>query len=475
MIIDMKNKNIVPCEINFTNWYTSIIKEAKLIEYGSVKGTIFFLPNGWKIWELIKEKIDKNFAKLGIKNVQLPSLIKEKDFIKEKQHVKSFAPEVFMVKSNKEDKLFEPLIIRPTSEIVFCECFKKIINSYNDLPVLFNQWCNVFRMEKNTRPFLRTCEFYWQELHTIHQTEKEAIKQTLQSIEIYKKIIKNDLCMPFIFGEKTLNERFGGAINTYTLESLMQDGQALQCCTSHYLGQNFSKQYDVKFRDKNNELNFVYQTSAGLSTRIIGGIIMTHSDNNGLVLPFTIAPIQIGIIPIKNSDNISLKIKEIEKKLKKKYRIEIANDNNKNLGYKINNFQVQGVPFVILLGEDEIKNNSLTIIWRDLNQKEQIKFDDLNQYLKSNVKNFDQRLYTKAEKHLKKAIVKVNNFKEFEIAIKNNKLVEAAFKQSQENEQKIKILTGATARCIKCKAKPNSKCFLTNEQATDIVYFARAY
>ena len=471
----MKNKSIVPKETDFSAWYSSIISEAKLALYTSVKGSIIFLPNAWLIWQLIREKIDKEFKKIGIKNVQLPTFIKEANFIKEVKHINGFAPETFTINTTTKDKLFEPLIIRPTSEVIFCECFKKILNSYNDLPILYNQWCNVFRNEKNTRPFLRTNEFYWQELHTIHQTEKEAITQALKIIKIYKKILKNELCIPFIYGEKTINERFAGAVKTFTLESLMPDGQALQCCTSHYLGQNFAKTYDVKYQNKSNQFDYVYQTSAGLSTRIIGGLIMTHSDNNGLILPFNLAPIQIAIIPLeKNNSKIDYFVKNILKITKNKYRIEI-DDSNKSLGYKINNYQVQGTVFIILIGQNEIKKNTLSIIIRNQNKKFEIYTNDLKHFLKEKSKNYQQQLYEKAKYFFEESIVKVNNFDEFKKAINQHKFVEVKFKQSVENEKKIKALTGATARCIKCKAKKNDRCFFTNEQATDIVYFARAY
>lgn len=471
----MKNKNIVPKETNFSAWYSSIINEAKLALYTSVKGSIIFLPNAWLIWQLIKEKINKEFKKNRIKEVQLPTFIKETNFIKERKHIDGFAPETFTVSTTDKNKLCDPLIIRPTSEVIFCECFKKILNSYNDLPILYNQWCNVFRNEKNTRPFLRTNEFYWQELHTIHQTEKEAVRQTLQTIKIYKKILRNELCIPFICGEKTINERFAGAIKTFALESLMPDGQALQCCTSHYLGQNFAKTYDIKYQNKFNQFDYVYQTSAGLSTRIIGGLIMTHSDNNGLVLPFNLAPIQIAIIPLeKNNSKVSDFIKNILRIVKNKYRTEIDNG-DKGLGYKINNYQVQGTVFIILIGLNEIQKNILTIIQRNQNEKIEINSNNLMQFLKEKSKIYQKQLYEKAKHFFESSIIKVNNFDEFKKAIDQHKFVEVKFKQSIENEKKIKMLTGATARCIKCKAKKNDKCFFTNEQATDIVYFARAY
>ena len=281
--------------------------------------------------------------------------------------------------------------------------------------------------------------------------------------------------MPFIYGEKTINERFAGAMKTFALESLMPDGQALQCCTSHYLGQNFAKAYDIKYQNQHNQIDYVYQTSAGLSTRIIGGLIMTHSDNNGLVLPLNLAPIQIAIIPLEK-DNLQIDncIKNILKNIKNKYRIEI-DDSDKSLGFKINNYQIQGTVFIILIGKNEIQKNVLTIIQRNQPEKIEINPINLKHFLKENGKNYQKQLYEKAKCFFDSSIVKANNFDEFKQAINQHKFVEVKFKQSIENEEKIKKLTGATARCIKHKAKKNDKCFFSNEQATDIVYFARSY
>ena len=281
--------------------------------------------------------------------------------------------------------------------------------------------------------------------------------------------------MPFIYGEKTINERFAGAMKTFALESLMPDGQALQCCTSHYLGQNFAKAYDIKYQNKHHQIDYVYQTSAGLSTRIIGGLIMTHSDNNGLVLPLNLAPIQIAIIPLEK-DNLQIDncIKNILKNIKNKYRIEI-DDSDKSLGFKINNYQIQGTVFIILIGKNEIQKNVLTIIQRNQHEKIEINPNNLKQFLKENGKNYQKQLCEKAKCFFESSIVKVNNFDEFKQAINQHKFVEAKFKQSTKNEEEIKKLTGATVRCIKHKAKKNDKCFFSNEQATDIVYFARSY
>ncbi len=471
----MKNNLIVSRQENFADWYTSVVKEGKLIEYGPVKGTMFFLPNGWSIWQQIVKEIDKQFSKIGVKNVQLPLFIKYSDFTKEKQHIDGFAPELFLVSTNNKEQTTDKLIIRPTSEISFCQLFKTQVKSFNDLPMLFNQWCSVCRVEKNTRPFLRNTEFHWQELHTIHVTKEQAMQQVQKSITIYKKFIEKDLLIPVIFGEKTPQEKFAGADKTYTLEALMQDGQALQCATSHFLGQNFSKSYDITFQTKNNTFENVWQTSAGLSARIIGGLIMSHSDDNGLVLPFKIAPIQIGIIVLANDNQTNNYVQQIRKNLKK-YRIDI-DTSNKSFGFKINQYQIQGVPFCFVIGKKEVNDKIITIISRDSNQKISINCNNIKTQLNTLINQYNHNLFTKAKERLQSSIVQVNNFDQFKTVITNKKIALAYFNDSCENENKIKQLTGATARCIKKVLNINDhhKCVLTNQHATHLIYFARAY
>lgn len=471
----MKNKKIIARQTDFAAWYTSVIKEAKLVEYAPVKGTMFFLPNGWAIWELIKQEVDKHFAKMGVRNVQLPLLIKESDFLKEKQHVEGFAPELFVVTTNKKMDDSERLIIRPTSEIPFSQCFKSQLGSYNDLPFLYNQWCSVCRVEKNTRPFLRNTEFHWQELHTIHASAKEAMSQTLRSLEAYKKVLQDFLCIPFIVGEKTANERFAGAENTFTLESLMQDGQALQCATSHYLGQNFAKAYDLKFQNRDNKFEYVYQTSAGISTRIIGGLIMSHSDDSGLILPFKVAPTQIAIISVNGNDKATTSyIKKVKKALGNKYRIAIDNS-DKSFGFKINKHQTEGVPFCLIIGSQEIEANVVTFIARDSDEKVKVPVKNLSKYLTNAIKTFQANLYNNAKNRLNSSIVEVNNFEQFKDAINAKKIALAYFDDTVANEKKIKELTGATARCIKLSGVTGKTCFFTGKPATHQIYFARAY
>lgn len=473
----MKNKNIVAREQNFAEWYTSVIKEAKLIEYGPVKGTMFFLPNGWAIWEIIQKEINKKFEEMDVKNVALPLLIKQSDFLKEKEHVEGFAPELFTVATNKKDELAEPLVIRPTSEISFCQVFKSQIRSFNDLPLLFNQWCSVCRVEKNTRPFLRNTEFHWQELHTAHASKEEAQAQTLKTLKIYRNFVENFLHIPVLKGqcEKTPKERFAGAENTYTLEALMQDGQALQCATSHYLGQNFAKAYEVKYQTKDNNFAEIYQTSAGISTRIIGGLIMTHSDDNGLVLPFKVAPTQVAIIVMNGQDQqlvaYANKIRDI---LGKSCRA-VVDTTDKGMGYRINKYQTQGVPLCLLVGGQEMSANQVTVVDRCKEDKQNIAFADFKKFFQTWKKDFDRELWKKAKARLDSSIVNVNNMDEFKQALNNKKIALAYFEDTVENENKIKELTGATARCVKKVAPSGKTCFFTGKPATHLIYFARAY
>lgn len=474
----MKNNKIIARSQNFADWYTSVIKEAKLVEYGPVKGTMFFLPNGWAIWEIIRKEIDKQFAKMGVQNIQLPLLIKQADFLKEKEHIEGFGPELFTVSTNRKDELAEPLVIRPTSEITFCQVFRSQIRSFNDLPLLYNQWCSVCRVEKNTRPFLRNTEFHWQELHTAHDSKQEAMAQTLKTLKVYRNFVQNFLHIPVLEGqcEKTVNERFAGAENTFTLEALMQDGQALQCATSHYLGQNFSKAYDVKYQTRDNSFDQIHQTSAGISTRIIGGLIMTHSDDNGLVLPFKVAPVQIAIIVVDPSNTQLIDYaRKIEKTLgKKSYRI-ILDDSPKGMGFRINKYQTQGVPLCILVGGQELANNQVTMVMRDKEQKQILAFGEMKKFVNTFKKDFDRELWKKAKQRLNSSIKEVNNMEEFKQALNNKMIALAYFDDTIENEKKIKELTGATARCIKSDKVSGKTCFFTGKPATYLIYFARAY
>lgn len=465
---------------DFAKWYTSLIIESDLIEYGLVKGTIIFKPYAWTIWTNIQKGLDKYLKKVGTKNCSFPMMIPYSEFKKESNHIEGFAPELFKISKIGDKEIEDELVIRPTSEIAFCHFFASQSKSYNDLPLILNQWCSAFRVEKNTRPFLRNCEFQWQEQHAIFSTKDEAKDFSMKMINIYKDFINKYLCIPVLMGEKTEYERFAGAKKTYTVEALMQDGQALQCGTSHYLAQNFSKNFDIKFQTKDNRFEHVFQTSAGTSTRLIGATILAHSDEKGLVLPSMIAPWKY-VIVINNSKD--LKINDFLSKLKHSMGSIIfkVDDRDKSLGSRLSEYEIKGVPFQIIIGQKEIDENSITIFRRFTGEKYSISIEHLNfNYFKSLLEMHDNNLYTRANDFLQNSIVKAENLDEFIWAIKNKKIVLSYWAGNQEDEKKLKELTGASSRCISwdhedVNQNENYKCFFTGKENAKLVYFARAY
>lgn len=468
-----KLEKIVKRDENFADWYTSIINNAQLIMYGSIKGTVIFQPNGWAIWEAIQNITNKYFSNVGVKNVALPMLIPLDDFAKEKNHLDGFAPECFYVTKVGEKELENPYIIRPTSEILFCKYFKHITQSYKSLPSKLNQWCSVMRAEKTTRPFLRNSEFHWQELHAVFSTQEECVEFTKQILDIYEKIAIDHLCLPVIKGEKTIGERFAGADQTFTIESLMQDGQMLQCGTSHNLGNNFAKIYDIKFQNKNNQYELVHQMSAGISTRLIGGIIMVHSDDNGLVLPPDIAPVQIrvNVLNLKKEPELEKYMTEIKNKLAN-YRVEF-DISDSGLGFKLSNGEIIGTPIQLVLGREAIQNQELILIRRDNLEKTTIKLSDLEKVIKHELSTYKQNIYTKAKNKLDQSIVDVKSIDELKTVLAQNKIARVNWAGDQADELKIKELTGATPRVIIGHQK--GVCFYTNKPSNDIVIFGRAY
>lgn len=457
---------------DFSKWYTSVVLESKIADYGLVKGTIIFKPYGWKIWNNIRSILTKLMEDLGTQECYLPLMIPYSEFQKEKKHVEGFNPELFMVSKIGDKNIEDPLVVRPTSEISFCNYFKKEISSYNDLPLILNQWCNVFRVEKNTRPFLRTSEFFWQEQHAIFESEKEAVEFSLKMINLYKKFVNDYLCLDVIVGEKTENERFAGAEKTYTIEAIMPDGQALQSATSHYLGTNFSRNFDIKFQNKNNKFDFVFQTSAGMSTRIMGALIMSHSDDNGLVLPFKIAPIQFAIVYNQESTFVN----DVKKILKKYNTKDFISE--KSMGLTLQNNELMGIPFQIILGKKEIEKNEITIYRRDTKQKISIKFDEFNSiFIEDLISEYSKNLFSNSQKRTLSKIKEVDNIEDFKKELDNKNFILAYWSGGIEDEKKLKDLTGATARCIliDSKTSPNHKCFFTKKENPKLVYFARSY
>lgn len=464
---------IVKREQDFAKWYTSIVLEADLVDYGLAKGTMIFKPYGWQIWNLIKQEFTKKLEEVGTEECCLPLMIPYSEFIKEKKHIEGFNPELYKVSFIGDKKLEDELVIRPTSEIAFCHYFQKNVSSYNTLPMILNQWCNVFRVEKNTRPFLRTCEFFWQEQHAVFALEKEAQEFSLKMLNVYENFVKDYLSIALLSGEKTENERFAGANNTYTIEAIMPDGQALQSGTSHYLGTNFSKNFDIKFQDKDNSYKYVYQTSAGISTRIMGAIIMSHSDNEGLVLPFKIAPIQFAIVASNQIEkdvinNIAQELKEYRTK------VQIV---EKSIGLTLQKNEIMGIPFQVIIGKKELETNTVTIYNRAYKTKVQININEFENKVVELIKQYENELYNRSLNNMKNSIVEIDNLEDFKKQINNKKVVLCYWNGTVEDEKKIKELTGATARCFPLNSKPeaNKKCFYTNKENARLIYFARAY
>ncbi len=471
----IKNEKIITRNENFADWFTSIINNAKLIQYVDIKGFMIFQPYGWNIWENIKNILDKKFALLDIKNMYVPLLIPISEFEKEKEHVEGFAPELYMVTNIGQKKLEDPLAIRPTSEIMFCKYFKNVINSYKDLPIKVNQWTSVLRAEKNTRPFLRNSEFHWHETHCSFETFDEANNFALTFLDLYADFCEQELCIPVIKGRKTEGEKFAGADISYTIESMMQDGQALQSATSHMLGQEFCKSYQIQYQSKNNTLEYPFNTSHGLTTRIIGAVIMVHGDDNGLVLPPSIAPIQIKILPlfVEKNPEVKNKCEEIKNNLKQKYRVEI-DYRGKNFGYMQSECEIQGIPISIVIGPNDLNKNCVTLIRRDNFEKKIVNLDELESEIDNQLSLLKKSLYEKAAKRLNSSIIDVSSIKDMSNVLDDKKWARAYFNGTIEDEKKIKELTGATPRCIITNSNIG-KCIITGNNTSQLVIFARAY
>ena len=469
---------ITKMDEDFAKWYTDVCRKAELMDYSSVKGFIIYMPYGYAIWENIKSYMDKVFKETGHTNVYMPMLIPESLLQKEADHVEGFAPECAIVTKGGSEKLEENLIIRPTSETLFCEHYSKIVNSYRDLPKLYNQWCSVVRWEKTTRPFLRGSEFLWQEGHTIHATKEEAIEETLQMLEIYKKTAANLLAIPMVTGLKTEKEKFAGAEATYTIEAIMHDGKILQSGTSHYFGQGFAKAFDISFLDSNNEQKYVYQTSWGVSTRLIGALIMVHGDDNGLVLPPRVAPIQVRIIPIKQDvDGVLDKALEIKKMLEKRnIRVDI-DDSDKSPGWKFSESEMRGIPVRIEIGPNDISANKCVVVKRNDSEKITLELDkNLDENIEGLLNVIHNEMYEKAARHLEEHITRVEDYENFKKSLdEKGGFIKAPWCGNIECEQKIKEETTATTRCIAEEQIEKEKCICCGHDAKHIVYFGRSY
>ena len=470
-------KDITSMDEDFAKWYTDIVKKAELVEYSSVKGCMIIRPYGYAIWEKIQANLDKRFKELGHENVYMPMFIPESLLQKEKDHVEGFAPEVAWVTHGGAEKLQERLCVRPTSETLFCEHFSKIVHSYRDLPKLYNQWCSVVRWEKTTRPFLRSSEFLWQEGHTIHETAEEAIAETRQMLNVYADFCEEILAIPVVKGQKTDKEKFAGAEQTYTIESLMHDGKALQSGTSHYFGDGFAKAFDIQFTDKNGQLQYVHETSWGVSTRLIGAIIMMHGDDNGLVLPPNIAPIQCVIVPIaQHKEGVLDKAYELYEKLKKNYSIKI-DASDKSPGWKFSEYEMKGIPLRIELGPKDIEAGQAVIARRDNHEKIIVALDELETKIGEILETMQADMLEKARQIRESHTVSVQTLEEMaDYSKENNGFVKAMWCGNVECEEKVKEVAGLTSRCMPFDQENISdKCVCCGKKPKALVYWGKAY
>lgn len=473
----MNNKEITSRDIDFAKWYTDICRVADLVDYSNVKGSMIIRPYGYAIWEEMQKVLDKEFKKTGHQNVQMPMFIPESLLEVEKNHVKGFAPEVAWVTHGGDEKLEERMCVRPTSETLFCEHFKKIVKSYRDLPILYNQWCTIVRWERTTRPFLRSREILWQEGHTLHATEQEAREETLKMLKVYEDFQKNYLAIPVIVGRKTEKEKFAGAEETYTLEAMMYNGVALQNGTSHYFGTGFAKSFDIKYLSKDNKLVTPYQTSWGCTTRMIGGLIMTHSDDNGLVLPPKIAPIKIDIIPIKETDKVNDVINNLTKELEEKDITYIIDRTDKTPGFKFANAEVKGYPIRIEIGPRDLENDELTLVRRDTLEKIKVSTTSCLSKIEELLKDIQENLYTSALKRRDSLIYELHTYDE----LKKMSQQEGGFAYvnwcgTVECENKIKDDLGLKSRCIPFEnTEPDDVCICCGKKAKTKIYFGKQY
>ncbi|AOG60122.1 prolyl-tRNA synthetase [Spiroplasma helicoides] len=472
-----KMEKITPRDEDFAQWYTDVVKNANLVDYGPVKGTLIFKPYGYAIWENIMKIVDADFKKMGVTNVYFPLLIPASLFNKEKEHIEGFAPEVATVTKVGDKQLGEDLYIRPTSEVLIMNHFAKEIKSYRDLPLVYNQWANVMRWEKTTRPFLRSSEFLWQEGHTIHSDKKEAEELAIKIAKYYKDFVQDFLLCPVLSGKKTEREKFAGAKDTYTIEALMYDGQSLQSGTSHYFEDNFTKAFNIKFQNKEQKEEFAYTTSWGISTRLIGAIIMTHADDEGLVLPSKIAPIQVQIININDSDEVLKTSNDLKEKLSKTFRVNI-DSSDKSFGFKISEAEIKGIPIRIEVGPRDLKDGVVTISRRDTKSKESIKLDDVIKYIENQIIDYDKNLFEKALQNRKNRTFSANTIYEYIKLLENKQgFVLVPFCCEIDCENNVKEKTQTVSRCISSdhKVDQNQKCFNCEASAKNMVYFARSY
>ena len=488
-------KDFTKREDNYSQWYNELVVKADLAEQSAVRGCMVIKPYGYAIWEKMQHQLDKMFKDTGHVNAYFPLLIPKSFLSREADHVEGFAKECAVVTHYRlknspdgkgvvvdpEARLEEELIIRPTSETIIWNTYKNWIQSHRDLPILCNQWANVFRWEMRTRMFLRTAEFLWQEGHTAHATKEEALEEAVKMLNVYAEFAEKYMAVPVIKGVKSANERFAGALDTYTIEAMMQDGKALQSGTSHFLGQNFAKAFDVKFLNKNNELEYVWATSWGVSTRLMGALIMTHSDDNGLVLPPYLAPIQVVIVPIYKNleqlEKITSVVSPIVEELKQ-YGISVKYDDadNKRPGFKFAEYELKGVPVRLAIGARDIENGTIEVMRRDKLEKSVENLDGIASVVKDLLEDIQANIYAKALAHRESKTIQVDSYEEFKEKIEDGGFILAHWDGTPETEEKIKEETKATIRCIPLDGdKTPGKCMVTGKPSAQRVVFARSY
>ncbi len=471
-------EDITSMEEDFAKWYTDIVKKAELIEYTSIKGCLVIRPYGYAIWENIQKILDKTFKDTGHENVCMPMFISESLLNKEKDHVEGFAPEVAWVTHGGSEPLEEKLCVRPTSETLFCEHYSNIVHSYRDLPKLYNQWVSVVRWEKTTRPFLRTREFLWQEGHTIHATAEEAVAETEKMLDVYADFCEKSLAIPVIKGRKTESDKFAGAVATYAIEALMHDGKALQAGTSHYFGDGFAKAFEIMYTNRENQKVYPHQTSWGVSTRLIGAIIMTHGDNNGLVLPPAVAPIQVVIIPIaQHKEGVLEKCRALKDVLAKDFRVKIDESEN-SAGWKFSEYEMKGVPVRIELGPRDIEAGQCVVVTRHNGQRETVPLENIVDTIQRKLAEVHDGLYENALKNREKRTYVCRDMDGIVKAISENGdgFVKAMWCGDENCEAAVKEKTGVGSRCILPDAEPvGDNCVCCGKPAKHLVVWAKAY
>ena len=471
-------EQITSMDVDFAQWYTDVVKKAELADYSGVKGCMVIRPYGYAIWENIQHDLDARFKRLGHENVYMPMFIPESLLQKEKDHVEGFAPECAVVTMGGQTQLSERLIVRPTSETLFCEHYKNIIHSYRDLPKLYNQWCNVVRWEKTTRPFLRTSEFLWQEGHTMHETEEEAREETLRMLKCYEDFYRESLAIPAVVGRKTEKEKFAGAMETYTIEPMMHNGVALQGGTSHYFGDGFARAFDITYTDRENKVRYPHQTSWGVSTRMIGAIIMTHGDDNGLILPPAVAPIQVAVIPIaQHKEGVLEAAGSLRERLADRFRVKL-DDSENSTGWKFSQYEMKGVPVRLELGPRDIESGSCVLVSRVTREKVVVSLDNIEEAVAEALARVHDELYERALSNLHNRTHDAHSYEEFlDIAEKQSGFIRAMWCGDSACEDKLKDVTGGVkSRCIPFSEDHISDvCVCCGKPAKHMVVWGRQY